>query len=379
MKNRLLVLSEGARLAFTSTRNRIVKTKKYSGTTEEICRAIIEDCFHKKKKYFRVSPNNFRQFYARDFGMCCESLLYLGYREKVKQTLVYAMEKYEKAGKITTQITPSGTPVDFPSRTPESAAYMFHSLMLLNDKKLTDKYKRFFSEVAEQIFENDIDQKTGLLRKDKYFSSMKDHALRESDCYNNCLLGLFAEDLKNAGIKSELSSYNYKSAIKKHFLKDYFLEDLSGRKVSGKNVFASDANIFPFWTKLFDDKELQKKIIKKLRDKKLDSPWPLRYTTKEEVSGKFHAANFFCPGYETDTLWMHLGLCYLKTLEHTDKKLLKNYLDKYEKLIRKYKTFHEVYDSSGKVFSRALYKSDEGMLWCSIFLELYLKENRIRY
>lgn len=69
---------------------------------------------------------------------------------------------------------------------------------------------------------------------------------------------------------------------------------------------------------------------------------------------------------------MHLGLCYLKILNENNTKLLRKYLLKYEELIVKQKTFYEVYDADGKVFSRALYKSDEGMIWCSIFLELYL-------
>ncbi len=102
----------------------------------------------------------------------------------------------------------------------------------------------------------------------------------------------------------------------------------------------------------------------------------MRYTTKEDVSKKIHFADFFAPGYQKDTLWIHLGLCYMKTLDGVDDKLLKTYLCEYESLIKKYGTFYEVYDSNGKIFNRFLYKSDEAMLWCSIFLELYLKEKK---
>lgn len=375
MKNSLLIASDGLRLAFTSTKNRLLKPKKYSGNTEEICRAIIKDCFDKRNKYFRVSPNNFRQFYARDFGMCCESLIKLGYKSEVRQTLVYAMDIYQKKRKITTQITPFGSPVNFPSYTPESAAYMLNSLIILNDRQLIIKYKKFFREIAEHIYNHDIDKKTGLLRMDKHFSSIKDYSLRKSDCYNNCFLALFAENMKKINTSSPISAYNYREIIKKHFLrKDYFLEDLSG-----KDIFAGDANIFPFWTGLFkpknpNDRKILKKIIKKIKDKKLDFPWPLKYTAKEDAPKKMHLADIFNPGYEKDTLWMHLGLCYIKTIKSTDKKLLRKYLAVYERLIKKNKTCHEVFNSEGKIFSRPLYRSDEGMLWCSIFLELYLGE-----
>ncbi|MFA6073453.1 MAG: hypothetical protein WC758_05045 [Candidatus Woesearchaeota archaeon] len=378
--NNALIILEGLRLSVTSIKRKIRPSKKYTGTTEEICRAIINDCFDSKNNYFRVSPNNFKQFWARDFGMCCESLIYLGYNKEVKQTLLYAMEKYEKQGQITTNIMPNGHPLDFPSHTPESSAYMLHSLILLNDKKLIEKYKTFFSKMAEYIFENDIDKKTGLLRKDKHFSSMKDYAFRQSDCYNNCLLAMFANDLKKIKVNTPLSNYNYKKNIEKAFFKDYFLEDLSGRKILGEYIFASDANIFPFWTKVFDaqkkDKSLFKKIIINIQDKKLDYPWPLKYTTKEEASKKMHIANILCPGYETDTQWIHLGLCYMKIVSEIDKPLLNKYLFQYETLIQKHKTFYEVYDNNGQVFNRLLYKSDEAMLWCSIFLQLYLENKK---
>jgi len=250
MNNKILIAAEGLRLSFTSTKNRIIRPKKYSGNVEKICRDIILDCFDKKKGYFRVSPNNFRQFYARDFGMCCESLLKLGYRKEVRQTILYAMDIYSKENKITTQITPFGKAVDFPSHTPESASYMLNSIILLNEEEIIRKYKYFFEQIAETIYNQDIDKSTGLLRKYRNFSSMKDYALRKSDCYNNCLLALFSRNLKKIGIKSPLTKYNYLNEIKRNFLKkDYFLEDLSG-----KDIFASDANIFPFWTKLFNAK-----------------------------------------------------------------------------------------------------------------------------
>jgi hypothetical protein len=372
IKNSILFVGDGIRLSWTSTTNRMFPPKKYAGSVEQICRGIIDDCFDRKKKFFRVSPNNFKQFYARDFGMCCESLLALGYKEQVRETLIYTMDIYKKSGKITTHITTFGSPVNFPNNTPESAAYMLHSLILLGDKDLLSKYKFFFLLLAEKTYNEDVDKKTGLLRKDKHFSSMKDHSLRKSDCYNNCLLAMFANDLKKIGIKSSLSKYNYKKTIAKNFIKNgYFLEDLSGR-----NIFTGDANVFPFWTKMYNDVNLQQGIIRKIKEKKLDEPWPLKYTTKEDVEKKPHFANFFVPGYEGDTLWIHLGLCYMKTLRGADDKLLKKYISEYESLIIKHKTFYEVYDSNGKIFERFFYKSDEAMLWCSIFLELCLNEKK---
>ncbi len=362
----LHVLLDGVRL---SLKSKFARTKKYFGTTENICRNIIKKSYNNKKKYFMVSPNNFKEFYARDFGICIESLARLGYKEQARNTLKYAMKKYSEHGRITTHITPWGKPVDFPYHTPESASYMLNSLITLNDKSLLEKYKDFFEKEARKIYEEDIDKETGLLRKDKHFSSMKDYSKRKSDCYNNCFLALLARNLKKIGVKTPLEKYDYPGTIKKYFWKkNHFTDDLSG-----KDIISGDANVFPFWTKTFTDKEMLRQSLKSIQKKNLDKPFPLKYTAKEDTPKDFHFADKFVPGYEASNQWMHLGLCYLKVLEKHDPKRMAQHLKQYEYLVQKHKTFHEVFNDNGKPFKTLLYESDTGMIWASIFLDLYKK------
>lgn len=365
----LFQIGDGLRMVKRAIVKHFTKTKRYSGSVNDISRMILNDCYNKKNNYFMVSPGNFRQFYSRDFGMICESLISLGYENKVRSTLIYAMENFVKAKKITTHMSPSGIPFNFPNHTPESAAFMLHSLIALNDKSLLSKYSKFFKTIAEDIYQNDVEKSMGLLRKDKHFSSMKDHSLRVSDCYLNCMLGMFAGDLNKVGIKNKLSKYNYKRLIKKHFWKeDHFIEDLSG-----KDVISGDANVFPFWTGLFSEKDMLKKSIIAIQRKGLDRPWPLKYTAKVDVPKTMHVADLFVYGYEHDTIWMHLGICYLKVVEKLDEDLLKKYLKQYESLIKKHGNFLEVYFAEGKPFIRPLYYTDESMSWVAVFLELYEK------
>ncbi len=362
----LHVISDGIRISLRVQGARIIGVKRYKGSTEKMCRQIINDSYNKKKKYFMVSHGNFKEFYARDFGICCESLISLGYKEEVRNTLKYAMDKYANNGRITTHITPWGKPVDFPRHTPESASYMLNSLIILGDKELTEEYKPFFKKEAKKIYEEDIDKNTGLLRKDKLFSSMKDYSKRKSDCYNNCLLALLAKNLKKTGIKTPLEKYSYQETIKKHFWKGkYFVDDLSG-----KDILSGDANVFPFWTKTFTERTMLKKAIKSIQEKGLDKPFPLKYTASEDTPKDFHFADRLVPGYEANNVWMHLGLCYLETLRGIDDKRLAQHLKQYEYLLQKHKTFYEVYNEKGRPFSTLLYKSDDAMLWSSILLEL---------
>lgn len=347
--------------------------KKYSGNVEEISRKIIEESYNSKHNFFMVSSGHYMQFYARDFGMFCESLINLGYKEKVRNTLSFAMKKYSDYGRITTHITGDGLPVDFPSDTPESAAYILHSIMLLNDNKLISQYKDFFRKEGERFYKDYVDKKTGLLRKDIRFSSMKDHALRESDCYNNCFLGMFSNDLKKIGVKSSLHKYDYADLIKRYFWTgSYFLEDLSGKK-----IITGDANTFPFWTGIIDDKDLALKAIKSIRKKNLDEPFPLKYTAKEDIPEKLHWTDKIVPGYEKDTQWIHLGLCYMRVVDKYDRKLSRIYTKQYEDLIIKHKNFLELYFPDGKPFKRPLYVCDERMIWVAGFLELYSKNKNL--
>ncbi len=361
------VILDGIRISLRVQKARITGINKYVGNTEGICRRIIRDSYNKKKEYFMVSPGNFKEFYARDFGICCESLIELGYKEQVRKTLEYAMKKYSEHGRITTHITPWGKPVDFPYYTPESASYMLNSLIILNDKSLLEKYKAFFEKETRKIYEEDIDKETGLLRKDKHFSSMKDYSKRKSDCYNNCFLALLARNLKKINVKTPLEKYDYPGTIKKYFWKkNYFTDDLSG-----KDIISGDANVFPFWTKTFTDKEMLRKALKSIQDKGLDKPFPLKYTVKEDTPKDFHFADKLVPGYEANNIWMHLGLCYLEILRGHDEKRLGQHLKQYEYLLQKHKTFYEVYNEEGKPFNTLLYKSDDAMIWASIFLKLY--------
>jgi hypothetical protein len=311
-----------------------------------------------------VSTGNFNQFYARDFGMCIKSLLYLGYKDKVRLTLKYAMDKYKQSGIITTQITPLGKPVDFPYFTPESASYMLNSLLILNDKKLIEEYKEIFFNIAVKIKQEDIEN--GLLRKDKRYSSMKDHSIRVSDCYNNAFLVLFSKNLKKIGIDVlDIKTSDFKKAF---WTGKYFKDDLSRF-----NVCSSDANVYPYWTQIIQDKKMLKLSITEILHKNLDKPYPLRYMSSEDIKHKFHFANILVPGYEKNSVWVHLGMNFLEVLENYDKKLLKKYLKTYETLILKHKNFLEVYDFNGNPFSKPLYESDENMLWASIFLALKLR------
>ncbi|MEA3430765.1 MAG: hypothetical protein U9R08_05820 [Nanoarchaeota archaeon] len=338
--------------------------KQYNGNAVEICKQIVKNCWN--GKFFQASRGHFNQFYTRDFALCVEGLLKSGYKKEVKKTLEYALQIFEKNRKVTTTITPKGKAIDIFSYTPESIAMIIRSLRIVNDKKLIHKYKRLINNEVNKAFKISFNKKTGLLRIDKYFSSMKDNSLRKGSCYNNCMIAMLSNDLKRLKLNNPFKKYNIKENIRKKFWNGkYFYDDI--RK--GKYV-AGDANIFPFWTKVFDDKKMFQSCLNEIKKAGLDKPWPLKYTNFR--TNQRFPNNIVVPNYEGNSVWTQLGLCFMKTVKMYNYKDFKKYYQQYSELIENNKNLIELFNPDGSVYKTTFYIADESLIWAAIFLEISL-------
>lgn len=362
----LIYLTEGARIFIRSLRVKLLGSKKYKGNAKQICRKIVKECFN--GKYFQVSRGHFCEFYTRDFGWCVDSLLELGYKKEVMQTLQYALSIFSKHNKIAATISPSGIPFDFPRYSVDSLPYLMRSLAVSNNINLAKKHKDFLNKEIKRFCSIAINKKNGLVRKDRHFSSMKDHALRKSSCYDNIFVWILSDSLKKFPfLKNPLKRYDYKKLIFDKFWNgDYFLDDLSG-----KTYVAGDSNIMPFWSGLFDSEEMMKKAFKKIRKEGLDKPFPLKYGTLEsKKQQKFTFYSYFVEDYETNTIWMHMGPLYVKLLKKINPALYKKHKKEYGKVILKYGNFFETFTNKKTPYKTLFYYSDESMLWAANFLTL---------
>jgi hypothetical protein len=343
--------------------------KKYRGNAEEICRQCLEHSFNKKRNYQMVSAGHFREFYIRDFGWICESMMKLGYEEKVKATLEYALYHYQKNGKLTTTINPRGICFDFTTYSPDSLAYLLRSLALLGDKSLVEKYKDFLEKEAERYYEVAIEKETGLIKKNIKFSSMKDLAVRQSSCYDNCMSFVVSKYLDKLKLKNPLKKYDFRRIIKDNFWTgEYFLDDLSGSK-----EITGDSNVFPFWLGVFDDKKMLRKAIESMRKVKLDEPFPLKYCRNDLKEHEMIGTEMVVKDYERDAIWMHMGPLYVELVKKIDKKHAQEYIKKYTEVIEKHGNFLEVFNPKGEVYKSPFYYSDESMSWAANYLTLVKK------
>lgn len=332
--------------------------KRYNGSSEDICKQIINDCWN--NNYFQTSIGHFDDFWTRDFAWCCESLIKLGHKDKVRKTLLFALNNFKKNNKITTTITKKGKCFDFPNYSVDSLPYLLHSLFII-DKRLILENLEFFNHQINIFFDKVVDKETSLV-KNKHFSSIRDHYIRNSCCYDNCMIGMLAEDLKKIKqINNPLKEYNYKKIIKENFWNNnYFIEELNYNKTSG------DSLVFPFWTNLFNSKKRFNNCVEKIKELELNNPLPLKYSNNNK--GKKVFASVFAQNYEGTAIWSHLGMIYLQLLKRYNKQEFEIQYNKYKRLIENNKNFLELLDEKGKPYKSLFYHSDQGMLWSSMFL-----------
>ncbi len=155
MTHAYFYVTQGLRIIASSIKNRI-RPKEYKGSTREICIQIVDECFN--GRFFQTSTTNFPQFWTRDFGWCTFSLLKLGHHKKVHQTLRYAINRFKQYNEVTTTITPSGRPFDFPLPAVDSLPWLIHSIRL--SKFPYYEQRAFYNAQIKKFFRSFIDKQT---------------------------------------------------------------------------------------------------------------------------------------------------------------------------------------------------------------------------
>lgn len=349
---------------------------RYDGSAEDICRQIIADCWNDEKQYLQVSTGHFCEFYVRDFAHCAEALVKLGYKKQVAATLKYALETFKKHGQTEQTISPSGVPFSFPAYSPDALALLLRTIIVTKQERLAKDYRRLLQKECDRFIRGVIDKKTLLPKRRKRFSGMRDHAERSGACYEAVMMLLVAKLAPQLKLKFPYSA----EQLIQPFLNTYWNGSYFYSDTKQQAIVVGDANVMPFWTGalngLISDAQLaamRRKTLRSLRAASLDDPWPLRYTTLEDTEKEkvgLHFSNLLAKGYQTDSIWQNIGLCYLDVLAGGNRKVAKRHLRQIGRLIEEHGTFLEIYDKTGKPFATPFYITDEGMLWCAQWLAL---------
>ena len=368
-----ILAKEGLRIFKRNIKIKFSGFEKFSGTDEEICKQIIESCWNEEKGYFQVNPpkGNYACFFSRDFGMCTESLINLGYSKKVIRTLEYALEKYAKNNGITVAINNNGNAFDFPNiYSPDSTAYFFRSLRLAKTKKLIMKYASFLNSEIKKFEDTVIDKKTGIVKKE-HFSGMRDHVIVKESCYDMIMACVLDEEIEkiNGLFKKEILSntlkkYSLKNKLIKYYWKNYFKNSPIDNSVVGH------CNVFPFWLGVITEQKKLKDSLLIIQKNKLDSPLPLKYESK--TTQRFIWQEMFAPGWERETVWTFIGMPYIDLVSRIDKNKAKEFIKQYQTLIER-NGFVEIYNNRKEPYKSLFYSTETRMLWAAMYLDLKKK------
>lgn len=367
----ITIAGEGLRIFYSSLKRKIFGLKKFKGDDEQICNGIINACWN--KRFYQTSAGHFSQFYSRDFGWSIESLLQIGRREEVLKTLDYAIERYNRAGRIGVAITPDGSVFDFPNYDSiDSMAYLFRSLRIAKAERIVKRYKAFLENELERAFS--FLTKDGLVDPNKNFSGMRDYAIRKSSCYDNTCMAMLSKEADLLGLNNPLKKFNFKKVLIKHFWNGkYFNDDLHS------DEFTADANIYPFYFNLFAAKNTKNKkeqkmlwsVIGEMKKEGLDMPFPMKYTNSRK--GKMIFIEFLVNNWERHHIWALMAFPYIEILARVDHARAIEHLISYKRLIEKHGTLLEVYTHHGRPYTSFFYHADEGLIWCANYLTLKKK------
>lgn len=357
----IATLREGFHIFSNSMRVHFHGKSQYEGDAKRICEQIVQQCWN--RKYYQTSLHNYTGFYARDFGMCVDSLLLLGKKREVILTLNWALSKYKKEGKITQQINDLGVVFSYPAvPQPDALAFILHALDAVRDDTLIEQYREFLQQQVIKLVVDVIDTKTLLVKTELHVAGMRDHAIRQSSCYDNVMMLAVQKYCHRLGLTMPLHIPK-KLLVEKFWTGSYFIDDIKSKAITG------DANVVPFWFGVVDS-TLFSSAVMEIEKNKLNHPFSLRYESHVNHEREMIWETAMTDGWEHDTVWLHLGNMYLQVLSRHDKKKARVELDKHRVLIEKERNYPEVLSKEGVPQKSFFFAAEDSMLWACNFIAL---------
>jgi hypothetical protein len=361
-----VLLAAGVNVAARSVFRSLWGWKRYAGSVEAICRSVVDDCW--TGHFFAGSAGHFKQFWTRDLAMCSPALSRLGYRDKVIDSWAWGLQRFERAGKVTTTIFNRRFPRDVYAYACDSLPMMLFALRELGADHLIHRHRDLLAREIHRFYATVFDPDLGMARADGYFSGPRDCMTGRSTVFANTMLALLGKLLDGyQALPNPLAGYSVKQRLlQHHWTGSYFRDSLCRELPSG------DGNIWPFFVGIFDDESMRRSAFETLEERGLTRPVPLRYFERRLPDSELLIPKMFTPNYQGDPSWSQLGPIYLALLERVDRPKMLEHRARVAQLIERDKNYLEVYTRDGKPYSgRAVYFCDEGMIWAAMFLDLY--------
>ena len=361
----VLILA-GVRVAVLSLWRKVFGWKRYPGSVEAICRAVVDDCW--TGQFFAGSAGHFHQFWTRDLAMCTGALCRLGHREKVLASWTWALSRFERARRITTTIFARRFPRDVYHFACDSLPMLLYGIEQAGAPDLIRQHRASLGAEVLRYVDRVLDPKTGLARGDRYFSAPRDCMTGSSTVFANTMLALLERLLGEQDVlPNPLQGLGVARRLQETFWRgDYFLDALDRELASG------DANVWPFYFKVVTSADMKRRALLTLDRLGFTKPLPLRYFSQRLPGSELPIPRLFAPNYQGDTSWMQIGPVYLSLLRDVAPDAFREQFRTTASFIERDQNFLELYTPEGRPYQgrAALYFADQGMLWAALFLDL---------
>lgn len=350
--------------------------KRYGGNAVDICRQIIEDRWN--GTYFEGGETLFRnQFWIRDFSFFVREMIELGFKDKVRKNVAWALKIYGANGAIGTTILGGRTVVDFWHYSADSLPFLLFSLRESESLPLAVTYRDFLNQEIKKYFQKVFDPSTSLVRE-KSFSTPKDVVMRKQTCVANAFM-IFTQKLLRESFPT-LDNPFFNIDLSTPFMVafwnsrgKFFRNDL---EVDG-DVVSADANILPYWLGVVEEESMLRGSIAAIKREKLDEPFPLRFHSFfDHLWMRTHwGARILTPNYQGNSIWAFFAPFYIDYESRFYPNDAKNHLRKWLSLIEKYRTLVEVFEPDGStpLKGRFGHKAETGLLWAAAIPPLVKK------
>ncbi len=363
----LVLLGAGINVASRSIARRLFGWKRYPGTATDICAAVVEDCW--TGEFFAGSAGHFKQFWTRDLAMCTPALGRLGHRERVVRSWAWGLERFERAGLITTTIFNRRFARDVYSYGCDSLPLLLYGLHAAGAEHLVERHAKLLAKEITRFHEIVFDPALGMARPDGYFSGPRDCMTGRSTVFANTMIALLARLLDDfPSLPNPFRGHDVVGAMwQHHWMGDHFRDSLCRDMPSG------DANVWPFFFDVVTDEQMRRLALATLDERGFTRPIPMRYFPTRLPAAELPVPRAVTPNYQGDPSWMQLCPAYLRVLAAVDRPQMEWHRANVAALIERDRNYLEVYRTDGKPYrGRAfLYQADEGMIWASMFLDLY--------
>ncbi len=340
------------------------KVERFDGDARAISQQVMDRLW--EEDFYRTSLGHFNFFWMRDFGTVCESLVRLGYHEKVHHTLSWVLYHYQRAGEVTLCIDKAGHTFNAPAkRSVDALPWLLHSLVV-SHYQLNKMERKFLDRQLQGYCKGLLESGTGNLRNVRY-AELRDAVNYDRSSYSIAMIARMAECVE----KLELNGFPYPASHYRDLLTanywngEFFKADLA------TNVWSSECGLMPFFLGVIDDEDKANKTLDYINKVKLNDPYPLVYCQHPE---RFHyrvgMGNRLMANYTGTTIWTWHGTFYLHILKKYKRPEYDKQYAKFASLIERHGTYPEMVNPDGSWYKTPIYNGDPGMVWAALFLEL---------